>query len=258
MNRLLFLLTLPAVAQVPGLRDNRDPQLECGRMSSCEVRDRTIAATGRFTVQSVHNGEVTVRGWTRSEVRVRVKVMAGSSRALSRVRTSITPGRVSFDGPEDSFFGWLTGDAWSVDIEVFVPHNTDVIAEAHNGRVRVSDIAKRVEAHSHNGDTRLERIAGDVRSSSHNGSMTVELAGEAVSTRRVELENHNGSIAVAMPRGFSASVSTEAHNGSVRTDFPMSMRILNGGHGDQDFTIGSGGMRLRLRTHNGSIRVRQL
>jgi DUF4097 and DUF4098 domain-containing protein YvlB len=152
----------------------------------------------------------------------------------------------------------MFGATWTTDVEVFVPHGTEIYVDSHNGRIQVSDISRRVEARSHNGSLVLDRMAGDVRVALHNGTATVNLAGEPSSIRRIDAECHNGDITVGMPRGFSASVSARTHNGGIRSDFPSNSRASYRDRGNQEFQIGSGGLRVSARTHNGSIRLGQL
>ncbi|MGD2095779.1 MAG: DUF4097 family beta strand repeat-containing protein, partial [Phycisphaerales bacterium] len=71
----------------------------------------------------------------------------------------------------------------------------------------------------------------------------------------ISLITHNGSIELESPPNFSAEVNASTHNGSINTDLPItvkgkvSKRRLVG-------TIGTGEGKLRLETHNGSIRIR--
>ena len=37
------------------------PALDCSRARYCEMREQTTSATGRFSVEDLHNGTLTVR-----------------------------------------------------------------------------------------------------------------------------------------------------------------------------------------------------
>jgi len=65
----------------------------------------------------------------------------------------------------------------------------------------------------------------------------------------------NGGITLTLPGAFDADLSAETLNGSITTDFPVTMgggevsrRRLNG-------RIGNGGRELNLKTVNGSIKL---
>lgn len=297
-------LLIPAAFAQISMQDNRNTELACGNLHYCEMREETVAATSQFVIESLHNGSVTVRGSNRTDVRVRLRVESGAMSEsaakdmFSRIHTHVTPGRITVDGPEKggSFFGWTKGDWWNVSAEVFVPYNTDLRLESHNGAITVSDIRGRIETKAHNGATRVERVTGTARVSSHNGAInaadlgsdlsleahngevtatrvagsvsgtnhnggiSVDLAGASSPSRRVDIESHNGRIRVGLPRSFSARVHSESHHGGLNSDFPMTVRgyIQKGNDSNRDFDIGSGEASIRLRTHNGGVRLEQI
>lgn len=296
-------LLIPAAFAQINIQDNRNTELSCGGLRYCEMREETVAATSQFLIESLHNGSVTVRGSNRSDVRVRLRVESGAlsdsaaKDMFSRIHTHVSPGRITVDGPEKgSFFGWAKGDWWNVSAEVFVPYNTDLKLESHNGAITVSDIRGRVDSKAHNGAIRVERVtaatrvfshngainvadiggdltleahngavtaarvAGSVSGTSHNGGISVDLTGSSSPSRRVDIENHNGRIRIGLPRTFSAHVHSESHHGGLNSDFPITVRgyIQRGNDSNRDFNIGSGEASIRLRTHNGGVRLEQL
>ncbi len=276
---LLSALLVPAAfAQTP---------LDCSRAHDyCEMREQTVSSTGRFTVEDLHNGSVTVRGSNRSDVLVRMRVetnarsSAEAKDMFSRVHTHPAAGRFTADGPSSNTpFDWFFNANWSVSVELVVPNRTDLILSTHNGAIRASDINGRVEAESHNGAIRLENVTGDVRfdshngavnvtrvgggveGSSHNGGVDVELTGNGTVGRRIQLESHNGGVTVSMPSSYNAHVSTESHNGRLSSDFPITVRGRIGRDGNdanRDFDLGSGGSTIRISTRNGGIRLRKV
>ncbi len=302
---------LPAVALIPvafgqiNLRDNRDTELACGRINYCEMREETVAASSQFSLEGLHNGSVTILGSNRSDVRVRMRVEVGSAtetdakELFKRIHTHLSPGRFTVDGPEygnNSIFWWANGNWWSVSVEVFVPHKTDLRLETHNGAIRVADIQGRVDSRSHNGGSRIDRVTGSARIMSHNGALTfseiggdvtfeshngavkgtrlgggveglshnggvsVELEGAATPSRRVDLQSHNGRVTLGLPRSYSANVRTESNHGQLSSDFPITVRgqISSRDKYDHNFNIGSGTASIRIRTHNSGIVLEQL
>ena len=304
----MFRQILPAVLLIPAafaqinLRNNTTPELACGRLNYCEMREETVAASSQFALEGLHNGGVTILGSDRKDVLVRMRVEASTysesdaKDLFKRIHTHVTPGRFTVDGPEmDSMFGWASGKWWSVSVEVFVPHKTDLRVETHNGAIRIADIQGRLDARSHNGANRVDRVTGAARIVSHNGALTfseiggdvtfeshngavkgtrlgggvegtshnggveVGLEGAATASRRVDIESHNGRVTVGLPSSYSAHVRTESQHGRLSSDFPMTVRgRISHDNNDSDFNIGSGTASIRIRTHNSGIVLEQI
>src|SRR5260370_1688566 len=73
----VFAAGEPLFAQ---LRDNSEKQMTCQNggydsdgVRHCEMREQTVPAIGRLSVDASRNGAVTVRGWLRNEVLVRAR-----------------------------------------------------------------------------------------------------------------------------------------------------------------------------------------
>src|SRR5712691_7364298 len=84
---LTFVGTLTIVAALgqAQMRDNQERQMKCDDYSNwnklvshCEIKEQTIPATGRLTVDGEQNGGVSVKGWLRNEVLVRAKVQTAA------------------------------------------------------------------------------------------------------------------------------------------------------------------------------------
>ncbi len=71
----------------------------------------------------------------------------------------------------------------------------------------------------------------------------------------VSIVTYNGGIEFTAPPGFSAQVEASTHNGSVHTDLPITV-IGKVSKNEMKGTIGAGKGKLRLETHNGSIRIK--
>jgi hypothetical protein len=278
--------TLLAALLIPAAFAQRS--LDCsGARNYCEMHEQTTSATGRFSIEDLHNGSLTVHGANRSDVLVRMRFEsdAHSDReakdVFSRIHPHLTPGRFYVDGPNkpDNPFDWFFGTSWSVSVEVFVPNKTDLVLATHNGAIRADEINGRIQVESHNGAIRLTNVAGDVRFDSHNGAVTltriggsvdgnshngaveIELTGTSSINRGVRVDSHNGGVTVALPASYNAHVVTSTHNGRLNSDFPVTVRgrISNNGHddGNREFDLGSGGGPIRVSTRNGGIRLRR-
>jgi DUF4097 and DUF4098 domain-containing protein YvlB len=161
----------------------------------------------------------------------------------------------------------------SVSLDVNVPNETNLLLGTHNGNVMVANIKGRVDGTTHNGNiktshvsgkTKLgthngnvicEEILGDSWGSTHNGNIRISYAVDAAPVCEISLTTHNGNIDLKAPPNLSAAVDLSTHNGSIKTEIPItvtgtvSRKKLRG-------KIGEGLGKLKLETHNGSIKIR--
>ncbi|HEU0119271.1 MAG TPA: DUF4097 family beta strand repeat-containing protein [Bryobacteraceae bacterium] len=259
------LLLVCAFGLSAQLRDNTDKQMNCDnnrgndRPRSCKITEQTVASVGRLTIDAGHNGGVSVRGWSKGQTLVRAKVEAWAptdseaSLIAGQIHVDAAGGNLRATGPD------LNNDrGWAVSWEVFTPHATDVKAAAHNGGVHVSDIRGRLEMTTHNGGVHLARVAGDVTGTTHNGGIHVEIA--TVESGQLNFNTHNGGIHLTLPNSYSARVHAETNNGGIHSDFPIPElerrdRDRERRPRNVDFTIGSGGPSINVKTHNGGVHI---
>jgi DUF4097 and DUF4098 domain-containing protein YvlB len=115
-------------------------------------------------------------------------------------------------------------------------------------------MASRTNATSVNGAVELETSAGEAEGESVNGSVRAVVRGQGTSPLR--FSSVNGAVDLTLPRGLDADLDASTVNGSITSDFEitiqggMSMRRSRL-HG----RIGQGGRALRISTVNGSIRL---
>ncbi len=62
-----------------------------------------------------------------------------------------------------------------------------------------------------------------------------------------------GSVSLALPEGTNADLHARTVNGSIRTDFPLTVRGKIGKR--VEGKLGEGGFKMNLSTVNGSIRI---
>lgn len=219
----------------------------------CEVRNLTMAAPSTLAV-SVGNGGVTIDGTSRTDVSIRVRIIAqarttDAARALaSQVAVLTTDGRVSADGPRSR-----DRESWWVSYQIEAPRRTNVDADTSNGSVAISSMDGTIRAESDNGSVRLDGVSGDVRARTSNGSVNIQLSGSSWSGAGLDAVTSNGSLRVAMPRDYNAHLVASTNNGSLRMDRPVTVQGRIGR--DIDTTLGKGGATLRLRTSNGSLTI---
>ncbi len=225
------------------------------------------------------NGSIKIQGVSDSneEIVVKVKIKAGGSSAEDaqdcldaiHIETRREDGvqKVSWIYTREKRNSWSA----AVSFDVSLPGNTAVTSRTHNGAVVVSRVHGSVEATTHNGKMTLDKLSGSVRGETHNGAIVVDVASDDV-----HLLTHNGGIKARIENYTTVSGSIETHNGGVQVSFAgnpstqVRCKTHNGGisHQDLGFTsfestkrsltgkLGSGRGRLKLETHNGSIRLR--
>lgn len=163
-----------------------------------------------------------------------------------------------------------------------------------NGSVRLSEVNGNVEVHTSNGGIELERfhggavlgtsnggirgdgIRGNVEARTSNGGIDLTVA-EVESGRPIKLTSSNGrvrlalgrwknndvivdtsnsSITIQLPGDVDARVKASTSNGSIQSDFPVTMQGAINKH-RMDGVIGKGGPLLDLTTSNGSVRIQR-
>ncbi len=248
---LLLLAALPLAAQNKTLTCDGDHSYNRDQVTSCEIREQSMPASGRVTVDGHTNGGISVKSWNQASVLVRSKVQAyaptdAEAKALgAQVIVHTTGGMVSTDGPSSGH--------WYVSFEVFVPAQTDLKLTTHNGGISIADIHGTLEFQTHNGGVHLSRVGGTVHGSTYNGGVHVELAGQHWDGTGLEVETRNGGVNLEVPTGYSAHLQASTHNGGLRSEIPNV--VLDKRSKEINANLGAGGAVLHFTTNNGGIRV---
>lgn len=222
----------------------------------CEVREITIAAPpGALRIDGGMNGGVRVVGESRTDVLAVAEVWAASSDAararelLDRVALRSDGGTLASDGPETA-----RRESWGVSWRVYVPTESDLDVETHNGGVSISDVEGRVRFDALNGGVSLSGLGGDVRGRTVNGGLSVALSGPRWDGAGLDVRTTNGGVELMMAEGYSADFETGTVNGRIDTEIPMQVqgRITR----TLRTQLGEGGPSIRVATTNGSVRIR--
>jgi DUF4097 and DUF4098 domain-containing protein YvlB len=258
-------IAILALGSLPLLAQNPTPRLSCDNhgnfndrlVSHCEMKEQTLGAPrGAIHIDSGINGGVTVKGWDRGDVLVRSRIRTAADTEseargmVSQIRLDSGAGQIQPEGPSmDNHHNW------SVDYEVFVPRQADVRAKAHNGGIHIADVRGKIDFDALNGGVTLQRLAGEVQGHTTNGGLTIELAGDRWDGRGMDVATTNGGVKLAVPSNYSAHFETATVNGSVNTDFPVTIK----GRIDRNvsFDVGQGGATIRATTTNGGVRINQ-
>jgi len=257
------LLAVLALGSLPLLDQNPTPRLSCEHggfhndrlITHCEMREQTFGSPrGAIQVNPGMNGGVTVKGWDRGDVLVRAQIQTaaeteGEARAMvPQIRIASGAGQIQAEGPSmDRYHNW------SVSYEIFMPRQSDVTARAHNGGIHIADVRGKIEFDAMNGGVTLDRLGGEVHGRTMNGGLTIRLAGDRWDGQGMDVATTNGGVNLDVPSGYSAHFETSTVNGSVRTDFPVTIQ----GRIDREvsFDAGRGGATIRAVTTNGGVKI---
>ena len=234
--------------------DNYDNDSSRGR--HCEVKEQTIAPTGTLDVDGRQNGGISVRGWERNEILVRYKIQtqastqADADNLAAQVRVSTAGGQIRADGPEQG-----NNSHWSVSYEIFVPRQTNLSLQTHNGGIGISGVNGRITFKAQNGGVALKNLGGHVTGETVNGGLAVELTGRNWEGEGMNVRTTNGGLALSIPDNYSAHLET----GTVNGGFVVSPSIAEVKRGTKELSLnlGSGGTNLRIFTTNGGVSIKR-
>ena len=193
----------------------------------------------------------------------------------------------------ESFRGIGLHRAATARLIVSVPRSANINARSGDGSIRVERVTGKLELRTGDGSIRASDIAGELSLDTNDGSVTVENAegklvvdtsdgsvdvtgklaavklhtgdgsvvyraepGSAMSDNW-EITTGDGTVSVYLPAGFGADVDAHTGDGAIRSEIDgldaptrdSARRSLKG-------KIGDGGKLLRIRTGDGSIRLR--
>ena len=261
----IMILATPASAQrdrdkprtdAEWLEDCRDDWSDDDDEIHCELRAHGAKASGAtISVDGRRNGGASITGWDRDSIHIRamIKTRARTESRAKELATSVTTdlaaATLAADGPNTS-----GRDSWWVSYDIMVPRRSNLSVETVNGPIHVENVTGRIELDATNGPIAISGVGGDVRSRTQNGPMIVELTGTKWDGAGLDASTQNGPVQLTIPKNYSAELETGTHNGPMNFGLPITVqgrinprRITT--------TLGSGGPRIRVVTHNGPVVV---
>ena len=215
----------------------------------CEIKEQTMPASGGvIDIQPGENGGITVQGWDRPDVLVRARIRTAAptdaeARTLApQIRFASGASSLHAQGPATDH-----DHQWSLDYEIFAPHNSDVTMTARNGGIHVSNVHGKVQFHTVNGGVHLEQVSGDVQGETTNGGVHISMAGDRWDGKGMDVQTTNGGITLQASPQFSAHVEVSTENGGILRDGTALHTTA--------FDLGAGGPRIHLATTNGGIKI---
>jgi len=130
-----------------------------------------------------------------------------------------------------------------------------VKATAVSGSINVSDTKGRVEASSTSDDVVLTNLdSREVVAKSTSGN--VQFTGKIHQGGIYELESFNGEVVLTLSPDSNFYLSAQTHNGALNTEFPLQLTRSTGGM-SLTGSVGKGGADIRVKSFNGSVRIRK-
>ncbi len=213
---------------------------------------RALEPDGRFELENV-NGEITLRTWSRDEVRIEAERAATNEEALGEIEVDIEGEgrevRVKTRYPKRK--SWLGGGhRGKVDYEVTVPRGAEVRLKTVNGHVDVEGLTGDLRVESVNGGLELADLEGEVQAETVNGG--IQAGFDRVPREgKHRFKTVNGGIEVSLPEGTGGRLKAKTVNGGIDCDLPLEVttrkkRRLEGrlgpGNGIFEFDTVNGGV----------------
>jgi DUF4097 and DUF4098 domain-containing protein YvlB len=278
-------------------RAERDHQRELLDAAGSLDTTVTFDARGTVIV-NCPDGDIVVSGGSANEIRVKARTESGAIRFTSTGSRAIlepAAGRRCEDGRYEvtvpagarvsasSWNGGVTLRAVRGDADVHTQSaNVDVRdagsrldVETLSGDVTVQGVVSDASIRTVNGDVSLTGARGDVEIETVSGDLTlrdivarqvrthttsgdVSFAGQILGDGRYEFNTHSGDIRLLLPPNVGAQLSISTFNGSIDSDFPITLRAGEHGIGAAqakrlNFTLGQGNARIVAETFSGEV-----
>jgi hypothetical protein len=242
------------------------------------------------------DGAIEVQSWDRPEVLVEIEKRGATKEAVDALQITQNQdgNRIELEvkpPTRESFRGFY--HTASAKLIVSVPRDTNLIARSGDGSIQVERVSGRIDLHTGDGSIRATDVSGDLTVNTGDGSISVSDAtgrldvetgdgGVAVSGRLTRLKVHtgdgsityrassdsrmtedseittgDGSVTLYLPDGFDAELDAHTGDGTIRND----LQIQSAGSSEERRRtlrgrMGEGGKLLRIRTGDGTIRLR--
>jgi len=212
-----------------------------------------LSADGRVSLSNI-NGDVEITGWSRNEVQIDAIKTAPDQQRLSEMQIEVNNSGGSVEIETRYPHHLVNNNPGSVHYTLHVPQNSRIDKiDLVNGSLDVQKIYGEVNANLVNGKVRASDLAGTADLATVNGAVDANYA-SLNNVREIKLKSVNGSVNLLLPQSPNADVSASAVNGSISTDFPLTVK----GHfvgKTMSGTLGSGGLQIELNNVNGSIHI---
>ena len=216
-------------------------------------RTVSLPSNGRVSLANV-NGDVEITGWDRNEVQIDAVKRARDQQRLDEAQIEVEAGsdyvKIHTQYPHSR----TNNNPASVHYTLHVPQNAQLDRiSLVNGALTVQKVTGEVDASLVNGKAHISDLSGEASISTVNGSIEANYA-SLNNVREIKLKSVNGSVELGLPGSPNADVKASTINGSIKSDFPLTVQGSFVGH-NLTGTLGSGGTRIELSNVNGSIHI---
>ncbi len=233
------------------------------RVSTSDLRQLSVPASGMVSVDAGKNGGVSVKGEDRGDVLVMACVQAwGVSEEAARAAAGTI--RINTGGTikAESF---SEDKNWSVSYQVLVPRSTSLNLRAHNGGISISGVDGSSEFETVNGGINISNVSGSVKGRTTNGGVNVTLAGTSWRGSGLDVTTTNGGVNITLPENYAATVETGTVNGGFKSEIPSLNVTTENIKGDEwssrsrskriTTAMNGGGPPIRVITTNGGVKI---
>jgi len=212
-----------------------------------------LSADGRVSLANI-NGGVEITGWDRNEVQIDAVKTASDQQRLDEARIEVEASSNSVEIRTRYPDNHTNNNAASVHYTLHVPQKARIDRlELVNGSLTLQKISGEVNANLVNGKLRASDLTGEADLATVNGTIDADYS-SLTNVRGIKLKSVNGTINLTLPTSPNAEVSASVVNGSITTDFPLTVK----GHfvgKSLSGTLGSGGLQIDLSNVNGGIHI---
>jgi len=220
-----------------------------------------LSESGKVNLDNV-NGSIHISTWERNEVKVDAVKIAAKQERLAEIEIQVdasTTNKLSIKTKypkEHKQWGWFNRNAnGRVEYTLTVPRGVclDRISSV-NSEIEIEGPVSETHVSTVNGRVKAHRLAGKAQLSTVNGSLEVVMD-QVIEGREVTMDTVNGLLSLTLPEKANADLSAHTVNGSIHTDFKLTVHKNFPISSSLDGQLGTGGAHLRLNTVNGSITV---
>lgn len=269
-----------------------------GTLRAQNSLDTTFAVRGtpRLSVSN-YNGDITIRGWNRSEIRVEAEYERRAGVEIDQAGTRVNVRATRRGGGEADFTITVpagsavevNGMSSDVDIrgvcgEVSATTGSgDIVVTCAQGLVSIQSLSGDMDVRDVRGDLEANATSGEVRVSGVRGKVAVhvisgeidlmdiegsDLTAEAVSGEirysgpfrdngRYRLASHSGEVVVFLAGTPNATVSVSTFSGEFDSEFRIELEPGTQVSREWQFRLGNGSARVRLESFSGSVYLKR-
>jgi len=129
----------------------------------------------------------------------------------------------------------------------------NVHARTASGDVNISQVHGLVQTNTASGDVTIKGITGTVSASTASGDLDVELV-RIEGTGDLVFSSASGDVTIKAPGQIDAQVDISTANGSIKSDFPLTMDDLQHSGQKAHGQLGSGALKLKISTASGDVK----